>query len=385
MGALELSLDRPIDLRAVVGLLARGAGDPTMRVAAGAAIRASMTPDGPGTIDIRVVGSAAAGGGATADRAGGGATVHAQAWGPGAGHLLAGLPAALGLDDDDTGFEPGLHPTVAGLARRLGRVRLGRTGAVWESLLPAILEQRITGTEAWRNYRRLVRAHGTPAPGPHGLLVAPAPDVVRGLPSWALTALGIEPRRGLLLRRMAAEAPRFEAMGAVARTQGGGGSGAAALAAALQAHAGIGPWTAAEVTLRALGDPDAVSVGDAHLSNVVGFVLTGAARSTDERMLELLAPWTGHRARVVRLTERSGARAPRYGPRVATRDIRPTEAGEVRRCSSDSITSSSPSGNPMPPPSSWSGASGWHAPAAAVIRCGALRIGSRGSGTPTRS
>jgi len=305
-----IDLDRPLDLRVVLGPLVRGTGDPTMRLTSTVAIRASTTPDGPGSTDIRVAGT----------------QVRAEAWGPGADRLLEGLPAALGLDDDDTGFEPGLHPVVAGLARRLGPVRLGRTGAIWDSLLPAILEQRITGTEAWRNHRRLVRAHGMPAPGPHGtgalgLLVAPTPSVVAGLPSWAFTALGIEPRRGLLLRRIAREVPRFEALGAAAREPGGGGAGAGALEAAMRSHAGIGPWTAAEVTLRALGDPDAVSVGDAHLSNVVGFVLAGANRSSDDRMLELLAPWAGHRARVVRLIERSGLGPPRYGPRVAPRDI----------------------------------------------------------------
>jgi len=210
---------------------------------------------------------------------------------------------------------------VAGLARRLGRVRLGRTGAVWDALLPAILEQRITGTEAWRNHRRLVRAHGSPAPGPHGLLTAPAPGTIAALPSWTLTGLGIEPRRGTLLRRIAREAGRLEAHAAAASVPGGGGAGAAKLAAALQAHAGIGPWTAAEVTLRALGDPDAVSVADAHLSNVVAFALTGAPRGTDEEMLALLAPWAGHRARVIRLLERSGITPPRYGPRVAPRDL----------------------------------------------------------------
>ena len=311
---LELPLDQPMDLRTVLGPLARGSGDPTMRVAASAAIRASMTPDGPGTIDLRASGT----------------VLRATAWGPGGAHLLDGLPAALGLDDDDAGFDPSLHPVVAGLARRLGRVRLGRTGAVWEALLPALLEQRITGTEAWRNYRRLVRAHGTPAPGPHGLLIAPTPDAVRALPSWTLTSLGIEPRRGALLRRIAAEARRFEALGAPARLPGGGGAGARALEAALRANSGIGPWTAAEVTLRALGDPDAVSVADAHLSNVVGFVLKGAVRSTDDRMLELLAPWAGHRARVVRLIERSGLGPPRFGPRVAPRDIVRDEARRRR-------------------------------------------------------
>lgn len=300
-----VELDRPVDLRAFLGPLARGSGDPTTRVAAAAAIRASVTPEGPGAIEIRIDG----------------ATVRARAWGPGAGALLEGLPALLGLDDDPSGFDPTLHPLVARLARRRGPVRLGRTGAVWEALLPAILEQRITGTEAWRNYRRLVRAHGTPAPGPLGLVLAPTPAAVAALEPWRLTALGIEPRRGLLLRRIAREASRYEALAAPARGPGAGGAGAAALTAALRAQAGIGPWTAAEVTLRALGDPDAVSVGDAHLSNVVAFALAGRPRGTDEEMLQLLAPWGGHRARVVRLLEEARIGPPRYGPRVAPRDL----------------------------------------------------------------
>jgi len=300
-----VALDRPIDLRFALGPLVRGAGDPTMRVSSTAAIRASVTPDGPAAIEIRVAGPG----------------VNAWAWGPGADHLLQGLPALLGLDDDDTGFEPARHPVVAALARRRGRVVLGRTGAVWEALLPATLEQRITGTEAWRNYRRLVRAHGTPAPGPLALWLPPAAATIAGLGSWQLTALGIEPRRGALLRRIAREAPRYEALGTRARQAGGGGEGAAALAAALRRQPGIGPWTTAEVTLRALGDPDAVSVGDAHLSNVVAFALTGRYRGTDEEMLQLLAPWAGHRARVVRLIETSGIGPPRFGPRVAPRDL----------------------------------------------------------------
>jgi 3-methyladenine DNA glycosylase/8-oxoguanine DNA glycosylase len=315
-----LTLYRPVDLRFVLGPLVRGAGDPTMRVAAGATIRASVTPDGPGAIEIRVDGL----------------DVRAWAWGPGAAHLLDGVSALLGTDDDDSGFEPGHHPVVAALARRRGRVTLGRTGAVWEALLPAMLEQRITGTEAWRNYRRLVRAHGTPAPGPLALWVPPTPRTITGLPSFRLTALGIEPRRGTLLRRVAREAGRYEALGAPARAPGEGGAGAIALAAALRAQPGIGPWTAAEVTLRALGDSDAVSVGDAHLSNVVAFALTGRARGTDEEMLGLLAPWSGHRARVIRLLETSGITPPRFGPRVAPRDLvrdfaSPPERGRGRR------------------------------------------------------
>ena len=305
-----IPLEGPIDLRSVLGALVRGAGDPTLRVDAGAAIRASVTPDGPGAIELRV-----------ASAAGEPPEIRAWAWGPGADRLLDGLPALLGLDDDDAGFEPGLHPRVADLARRRGRIRLGRTGAVWEALLPAILEQKITGTEAWRNYRRLVRAHGTPAPGPLALWCPPTAAQVAAIPQYGLIALGIEPRRATLLRRIAVEARRFEKFGEGVREPGAGGRGAATLATALRAHSGLGPWTAAEVTLRALGDPDAVSVGDFHLSHLVGFALAGEARATDERMLELLAPWAGNRARVVKLLEGAGVGPPRYGPRVAPRDL----------------------------------------------------------------
>ena len=73
--------------------------------------------------------------------------------------------------------------------------------------------------------------------------------------------------------------------------------------------------------IRALGDPDAVSVGNYHLSHHVGFALTGS-RTDDAGMLELLEPWAGHRQRVIRLIARSGAVEPRRGPRLAPEDHR---------------------------------------------------------------
>ena len=91
--------------------------------------------------------------------------------------------------------------------------------------------------------------------------------------------------------------------------------------ARLRAVPGIGPWTAAEVMLRATGDPDAVSVGDFHLKNLVAYAFTGARKGTDEEMVELLEPYRGHRARVIRLLEASGIRPPAHGPRMAPRSI----------------------------------------------------------------
>jgi len=302
-----IDLDAPLDLRLILGPLYRGRGDPTMRLSSIAAARATRAPDGPATLLAEVRGT----------------RVEAEAWGPGAEQVLDGLPALLGLDDDPTGFDPSLHPVVAGLVRRLSRLRLGRTGAVMEALVPAILEQRVTGSEAASAFRTLIRRYGEPAPGPvaasQRLHLHPAPDVLAALPYYVFHPLGVEQRRAEIIRRVARDARRLEALDELPGSRAEVG---AAAAARLRAYPGIGPWTAAEVTLRALGDPDAVSVGDFHLPNVVAFALAGEPRGDDARMLELLEPWRGHRARVVRLLEASGIEAPKYGPRYAAPDRR---------------------------------------------------------------
>jgi 3-methyladenine DNA glycosylase/8-oxoguanine DNA glycosylase len=91
--------------------------------------------------------------------------------------------------------------------------------------------------------------------------------------------------------------------------------------AGLRTLPGIGVWTAAEVGQRALGDADAVSVGDFHLAGLVGWALVGE-KVDDDGMLELLEPYRGHRYRAVRMIELSGLHPPRRGPRYAGRDYR---------------------------------------------------------------
>jgi 3-methyladenine DNA glycosylase/8-oxoguanine DNA glycosylase len=289
-------VDGPLDLRRTVAIHRRGTGDPTMRFVDGRIVRATRTLDGPATFALWPV-------------AGG---VAAEAWGPGADRVLDAVPALIGLEDDRSGFEARHHPLVAELDRRQRGIRLGRTGAVLEALVPAILEQKVTGTEAWRGLRGLVRGWGEPAPGPFGLRLLPEPRVLAAIPYHAFHPIGIERRRADLVRRVADRAVRFEEVLGLTRD---------AAYARLTALPGIGPWTAAEVMLRAAGDPDAVSVGDFHLPNLVAFNLAGEIRGTDARMLELLEPWHGHRARVVRLLETSGLRPPAFGPRYAPRSI----------------------------------------------------------------
>jgi 3-methyladenine DNA glycosylase/8-oxoguanine DNA glycosylase len=296
MATRWLAIDGPLDFRRTLGIHARGPGDPTMRVGATGAIRATRTPDGPAALRLE----------RTGDR------IEAEAWGPGADWVLAGLPALLGADDDRTPFDPGRHRLIAELDRRHRGVRIGRTGSVLEALVPAILEQKVTGTEAWRGLRGIIRRWGEPAPGPLGLRLLPEPTILAGVPYHAFHPLGVERRRADLVRRVADRAVRFEEIVGLPRE--------AALARLISVP-GIGPWTAAEVMLRALGDPDAVSVGDFHLPNLVAFALAGEIRGSDARMLELLEPWRGQRARVVRLIEESGLRPPAFGPRFAPRSI----------------------------------------------------------------
>jgi 3-methyladenine DNA glycosylase/8-oxoguanine DNA glycosylase len=302
-----IELTGPLDLRLTLGLHGRGRFDPALRFeASGSAWRATRTPVGPATLLVEVVEA--------------GSRVRARAWGPGAGVALASLDALLGLDDDPSALVP-RHPVVADAARRLRGMRIGRTGRVLEALIPAILEQKVTGHEASHAYRGISARWGEPAPGPagvQGMRVPPDPAVLAALPYYAFHPIGLERRRAELVRLVAREAPRLERL---AETAAGPEGDPGTAYATLRRIGGIGPWTAAEVGARAFGDPDAVSVGDFHLPNLVAWALAGEARGTDERMLELLEPYAGQRGRVIRLLEASGISAPRFGPRLSPRRI----------------------------------------------------------------
>ncbi|MDH6110806.1 3-methyladenine DNA glycosylase/8-oxoguanine DNA glycosylase [Kitasatospora sp. MAP12-15] len=288
----------PLDLHRTLAPLQRGPGDPACRTTGdGAVWRASRTPAGIGTLRV-----ASAYG-----------EVLAQAWGPGAEWLLDRLPLLLGSADDPSGLL--LPPGPLRDAQRANPgLRLCRTGLVLESLVPAVLEQKVTSDEAYRAWRLLLREFGTPAPGPAPeLRVPPSAREWCLIPSWAWHRAGVDPKRSATVVRAARLAPRLE--------QASGLSGAEA-AARLTAVPGVGEWTAAETLQRCNGDPDAVSVGDYHLPDIVGWALAGRPRSDDAQLLELLAPYQGHRHRVCRLIALSGLRPPRYGPRLAPSDHR---------------------------------------------------------------
>lgn len=291
--------DGPLNLGLILGPLRRGPADPAFRVTPDGAIwRASRTPAGPGTIRVAAVS---------------GGTVEAEAWGPGGDWLLDGLPALLGADDDPAAFTA-RHRVVHEANRRNPGLRLTRTRLVLESLIPAILEQKVTSDEAYRAWRLLLRRHGEPAPGPLAdrMHVAPDPRAWALIPSWEWHRAGC--RQQTRLHRDARRPPRPP-------PRRGRHPAPADALARLQLIPGIGPWTAAETLQRATGDPDAVTVGDLHLPNIVGYALTGAHRSTDAEMLDLLTPYAGQRHRAARLILLAGCRPPRRAPRMTPGNI----------------------------------------------------------------
>ena len=287
-----VSLSTPINLTLTLGPIAHGRGDPTIRFGPDGIWRATRTPDGPATIRLR----AAVGG------------VEVSAWGAGAAHAVAGAPDLVGANDDPSALVPH-HRLIGELVHRFPGIRLSRTNRPFEALLPAICEQKVAGVEARAAFRGIIATHGEPAPGPGGLRLGPAPATLAALPYFAFHRFGLERRRADLIRAAARLAPQIETatpLEACAR---------------LGAVPGIGPWTLAEVGRIAFGDPDAISVGDYHLPNVVAWALAREPRADDAHMLELLEPYRGQRGRVQRLLEAAGIQAPRYGPRMAPHRI----------------------------------------------------------------
>ena len=264
-----VELPAPIELAATLWPLAHGTRDPTIRFAADGIWRAVRLPDGAATLQLRQLGPA---------------TLRARAWGPGAGSAMSMITELVGGLDEPGALVP-QHRVLRDTIRHHPGLRLPRTRRLLDALIPAILEQKVTGVE-------------------------PSASTIAELPYFRFHTMGVERRRADLLRFVARQAARVESA-----------PSPDAADRVLRAIPGIGPWTAAEVLRVAWGAPDAVSIGDFHIPNLVAWALAGEARADDARMLELLEPYKGQRGRVQRLLEASGVRIPRFGPRMSPRSI----------------------------------------------------------------
>ena len=288
---------RPVPLGAVVSVFRRGGGDPTSRREHDAWWFGWLTPDGPVTLRLSV--TAAAG------------EVAAHAWGAGSAWALEQVPDLVGERDDPAGFEP-RHAPVAQAWRVFPGWRVPRSGLVLQALVPSVIEQKVTGQEAFSGYRRLVTRFGEPAPGPGAVLALTVPPSAAGwagIPSWEWLAAGVDPARSRTVVRAVRHAGRIEECADLP---------VKAARARVQALPGVGRWTWAEVAQRALGLADEVSFGDYHVAKNIGWALTGTPVD-DDGLAELLQPYAGHRYRVQRLLELAGANRPRRGPRMSPR------------------------------------------------------------------
>ncbi|WP_373298233.1 DNA-3-methyladenine glycosylase family protein [Nakamurella endophytica] len=290
----------PIDAVTTLSVLRRGAGDPCHRWADGGLWRTARLPSGPVSYLLRQ----------RRDE------IHCRAWGPGAAELAERLPRLLGADDRPDGFEPRV-PLLAAAARRFAGVRIPRTGLVLESLVPAVIEQRVMGKDAFAAWRYLVTRFGDPAPGPApaGMRVLPDAEGWRRVRSWDWHLANVDPGRARAVGAALRVADRLQQLADRHADEPG------VVYRALTSLPGIGRWTAAQVGHRVLGDADALPVGDYHLGRMAGHALAGRILGDDE-VETFLEPWRPHRYRVFRLLELAGAGPPRRGPRLAVQDHR---------------------------------------------------------------
>lgn len=291
-GSRELRVDG-VDVRATLAPFGTFGSDPTHCWWPGGFARAVLTPEGPGTVRFRW---------------GGDGAVDVDAWGAGGAWLLDRSPDWLGAHDAVHDFDPSCRPALKDLWRRRRPFRLGRSGVVWQELLFTIMGQRVTAVEAAKSWRRLVGAWGEPAPGPFGLRLPPTPAVVAEHGYVDFHRFNVERRRAEAMLTAARHASRLEEAA---------GMPIGPALARLSAPAGLGPWTATATSTLSHGDPDTVVLGDYGIPTMVSYAFTGdVGRVGDDRMLELLEPFAGHRWRVIRLLSASGMHPPRRAPRA---------------------------------------------------------------------
>lgn len=312
---------QPVDVRRTLSPYVFGGRDRTTRLRAtrwaGEFIRATLTPDGPGTLVLRW-NIATAESPKTVDARSRRLptqipeaeilTTKVDVFGPGGDWLGAGADRLLGADDHGAAWlQSGPHPLVARAAREFSGVRIGASGCLYHELLPVVLGQRITAGEAVRQWAALCDELGDPAPGPiAGLRLPPEPSRLAATPTWWFHPHGVEVHRARPLIEIARHSDKLWAWSELSATEAWD---------RLSALSGVGAWTIGSALGPALGDPDAFAVGDFHLKNLVSYNLAGEPRGTDSRLVELLEPYRGQRGRVVRWIGLAGVAPPKYGPR----------------------------------------------------------------------
>ena len=273
---------RPFDIDLSFGIQRFGAFDPTVGRERGLLRKAFDTADGPCVVEIR----------AEQD----GLTLGAE--GASANEALADFASALAQDDGHGAFAPE-SPLLARLHRANHGMRLVRVPWRFDLAAVAVLQQRVTTTEAMQQWGRIVRKYG-PRVGDE-LRAFPSAERVAQMASWQFEELGIDPKRARTMVVLARELVRRKTL---AETD------LAIVRARLAAVRGVGPWTTDMILGFAYGDPDALPLGDLHLPHLITWALARERPGSDARMVQLLEPYRGHRFRVVRLLWVGGVKRP---------------------------------------------------------------------------
>ena len=251
----------------------------------------TYTPEGPGTLELKQT---------RPDQ------VAAEAWGPGRHWLLNQAPAFVGNEDPFREFVP---PQKLDHFWRAKPFSLGRTDSVSDALVAGVFGQKVQTKKAKESSSLLARKFGIKAPGPYRGFALPPTEQLANMTYADFHPLGVERKRAAALLRVTQELLRHPSATSATPRE---------FKRRFENVHGIGPWTTNVATSIAFGDPDAVPVGDYHLPNTVSWNLAREPRATDERMLELLAPYVGNRWRVLMLAKSAGS-APKYGPRLSLR------------------------------------------------------------------
>jgi 3-methyladenine DNA glycosylase/8-oxoguanine DNA glycosylase len=229
-------------------------------------------------------------------RGGEGLTV--RAYGTFRDALLTEAVAGLRQDDRYAAFSTE-DTGILRLHRRLPGLRLLRVPWLYDTTCSAILQQRVRTVDAMRDWRRIVARWGSDAP--LGLRAFPPAEALARVPMFELEALGIDPRRARALLTFARESKLVPLKAEMSFSE---------LRKCLLRVPGIGHWTTESVLGFGAGDTDAAIPGDLHLPRVVCYALAGEERGSDERMMELLEPFRGHRFRIIRLIYAAGVDVP---------------------------------------------------------------------------
>ena len=270
--------------------------DPTYAGRPDSVAFAARTPDGPVSVRVRPSQGALA----------------IEAWGDGAGWIIARSDAFAAHGDEPRNLRFD-DARLDDLNRRNPGLRHAAHGCVVDGLLARTLGQRVLAVEAGRSWAALCRELGDDAPGPLGLRLPPDHERVATTPTWWFHQHGIERSRATTLVTIARHADRLAEVVDLPLPEAYG---------RMRALRGLGPWTVNGVARFALGDPDAIVVGDFWISHAVCSYFTGRPRGSDEEMLALVDRWTGQRGRVERLIHLSGHRVQRFAagrrtPRIA--------------------------------------------------------------------